>query len=367
MNLKFQNLQPDARAALFSITFFWAFYFAITTLRSFVSDYPDPMLMIPRRAGVVLVGAAITWIIFLVLRPFEKQTLSVRMAAHFLAAIPAAAAYGAVNHFFFYILSPLPMLGEPGEGKMKGINAAHMILESAISWYWFFSAWAAFYLALRYAAEVRTAERRAAAWRTEAQSAQLRALRYQVNPHFLFNTLNSISTMILKKRNVEAEQMVLNLSTFLRTSLSGDPETLVPLSEEVEQQRLYLDVERVRFRDRLNVEINVAPDAGRSFVPPMILQPIIENAVKYAVSPAKTRVTIRLKALRVGDRLHIRIADDGPGVPPPFESGLGTGLANVRDRIRTHFGNDATFSAGPGENGGFVVDMSWIPGRRYVP
>ncbi len=363
MNLKFRHLEPDARAALFSITFFWAFYFIIVTLRSFVV-WEDPLAMVPRRAAVVLVGALITWIMFLALRPLEKQPLGLRMTAHFIAAIPASAAYGAVNHAFFYLILPPDFITDMPAEKLDEMNAWYMILESAISWYWFFSAWAAFYLALRYAAEVRLAERRAAAWRAEAQSAQLRALRYQVNPHFLFNTLNSLSSLILREKTEDAERMVLNLSAFLRTSLTGDPEKLVALSEEIEQQRLYLEVERIRFGDRLDVDIDIDPMAGNTLVPPMILQPIIENAIKYAVAPSKAPVLIQVHARRKNDRIEICISDDGQVAASPLDRGLGTGLANVRSRITGYFGDDATFEAGPGEESGYVVRMSWLVGHR---
>ena len=128
------------------------------------------------------------------------------------------------------------------------------IAENSANGYFFFIAWAALFLSLRYAGEVRALERRSAELRAAAQSAELRALRYQVNPHFLFNTLNSLSSLILTDKAEQAERMVLNLSTFFRTSLSGDPTEDVSLAEEIALQRLYLDIEAVRFPDRLRIE-----------------------------------------------------------------------------------------------------------------
>ena len=363
MNSILSRFRPEARAAILSIVVFWTFYFTIVTLRSFVAGYGDPWPMIPRRAAVVIVGAAICWFILFWLRPLEGRPFGLRMAAQFLAAVPASAAYAAVNYALFYIIAPLDFLQEMDPAKREEMDPWLMILESAISWFWFFSAWAAFYLALRYAEEVRQAERRVARWRAEAESAQLRALRYQVNPHFLFNTLNSLSALILRERLEEAERMVINLSRFLRTSLSDDPEQLVTLAEEVEQQRLYLDVEQVRFGDRLKIDIDIDPAAGRTLVPPMILQPLVENAVKHAVGPARSPVTIQIYARNRNGRIEICVSDDGSGDLDPLASGLGTGLANVRGRVFGHFGPDATFSAAPGDDSGFVVRMSWSVGQ----
>ncbi|MGB7405808.1 MAG: histidine kinase [Pacificimonas sp.] len=358
----FGGTRPDVRAALSSILLFWTFYFVLVTTRSYFLGYADPAEMIPRRAAVVVLGIGITWIMFLALRPLERQSLGLRMFAYFLAAIPASAAYAAVNHAFFYLILPPDFILTAIEEKAEGISAWSMILDQAFAWYWFFSAWAAFYIALRYAEEVRAAERRAATWRAEAQSAQLRALRYQINPHFLFNTLNSLSSLILRERNQEADQMVMNLSAFLRTSLQGDPEKLVTLEEEVEQQALYLAVEKSRFGDRLVCEVDIDDDAGRSAAPPMILQPLIENAIKYAVTPSQTPITIRITARCDARRLYVEVRDDGARPAEPIQCGLGTGLRNVKERLRAHFGDSADMMAGERAGGGFRVAMSWPAG-----
>jgi hypothetical protein len=249
---------------------------------------------------VVLVGAVITWLVFLSLRPLELLPVGWRMAAYLIAALPASAAFSAWNYTVFYLISPLEFIeaGAPEEA----MTMTEAVIETSFGWYWFFCAWAAFYLALRYASSVRTVERRLAAWRAEAQSAQIRALRYQVNPHFLFNTLNSLSSLILRERTDDAERMLLNLSAFLRTTLSGDPEQPIPLAKEVDQQRLYLEVEKVRFGERLNFDLRLEPGTETLLVPPMILQPIIENAIKYAVSPNTDSVDICLTAKREGGR-----------------------------------------------------------------
>lgn len=362
MNAFTHTLPPDPvprwRSALYSIAVFWLFYFAITSGRSFFY-FDDPWAMFPRRTAVVFAGALCTALAFVVISWFEGRSIRQRLIVMFVISVPLAIAYSAFNHFFFYVIAPMDALIAEMELAEKELPLWEMIFGQAFNWYWFFVAWGAFYLALSYADDVRAAERRVAMWRAEAQSAQIRALRYQINPHFLFNTLNSLSSLILSKRNEQAEEMLLSLSTFLRTTLSGDPEEPVSLEEEIEQQRLYLEIERARFGERLRFDIDVPPDAAAVMVPPMILQPIIENAVRYAVAPSKEPVCIRIEAIRAFGRLEITVSDTGAEAAPIGDHGLGTGLRNVRDRLRAAYGDEARLDAGPGENEGFKVRLSW--------
>jgi len=151
----------------------------------------------------------------------------------------------------------------------------------------------------------------------EAQSAQLRALRYQVNPHFLFNTLNSLSSLIIAGRAEEAESMVLKLSTFFRQSLTLDTGADISLAEEIALQRLYLDIERVRFPRRLKVEMDVPESLEKARLPALILQPLVENAIKHAVSTTRDTVTLSITAREAGPgRPHAPGGPRGPGSLP---------------------------------------------------
>src|SRR4028118_477353 len=153
--------------------------------------------------------------------------------------------------------------------------------------------WAPRRAARSYPPQLRAADRRAAVLEREAQDAQLRALRYQINPHFLFNTLNSLSSLVLTQRTDTAERMIMNLSTFFRTTLSADPTADVSLEEEIKLQRLYLDIEQIRFPDRLRVEVDVPEPLLAARVPVLLLQPVVENAVKYGVARSRGAVTLR--------------------------------------------------------------------------
>ncbi|HLZ78140.1 MAG TPA: histidine kinase, partial [Sphingomonas sp.] len=242
----------------------------------------------------------------------------------------------------------------------ENMTPLQSIADTSVNGYFFFVAWAALYLALCYAAEVGALERRTAKLRAATQAAELRALRYQVNPHFLFNTLNSLSSLVLTGKRDEAERMIINLSTFFRTSLTGDPSDDVPLSEEIFLQRLYLDIETVRFPERLVVDIDVPETLRDACVPGLILQPLVENAVKYGVSRAKRPVTIRIRATEQSAGLALVVEDDGNPAPimNGHDAGTGVGLQNVRDRLIARFGDagDCRWSTKPG--GGFAVTLT---------
>jgi len=173
-----------------------------------------------------------------------------------------------------------------------------------------------------------------------ANEAQLTMLRYQLNPHFLFNTLNSISTLVLLKQTERANAMLSRLSSFLRYSL-GEAKQMVPVAQEIEALKLYLDIEKMRFDERLRVSFHVEPPAHVALVPSLLLQPLVENAVKYAVTPLEEGADIRVSAKQREGRVLITIADSGPGLGAPSPArGEGVGLANIRERLVQTYGTD---------------------------
>ncbi|MFA7585289.1 MAG: histidine kinase, partial [Novosphingobium sp.] len=230
-------------------------------------------------------------------------------------------------------------------------NRMRQLSDLALGRYFVLLAWAALYLALANAEQARGAERREGEYRRAAKAAELRSLRYQVNPHFLFNTLNSLSALVMTGKAAAAERMIQTLSTFYRRSLSEDPTADHPLAEEIGLQTLYLEIEAVRFPDRLRTVIDVPERLASAPVPGMILQPLVENSVKYAVAATARPVTVSIAAREVGNELEIIVADDGPGAATPHGHGCGIGLTNVRDRLAACFGNRASLVTGPVEGG----------------
>jgi hypothetical protein len=177
--------------ALWSILAFWAFYFVLNTARMAIAGSAGQLGMLPRRGAVVLVGIALTLVMYSVLHRWEGKSMRFLLTTAALVSVPASIAYATFNFAAFYLVYPSDSdLREMALAKsMHGSGAIPIITESAVSWYFFIVAWGVLYVALSYAAKVGHVERQAAAYRSEAQAAQLRALRYQINPHFLFTQL----------------------------------------------------------------------------------------------------------------------------------------------------------------------------------
>lgn len=182
---------------------------------------------------------------------------------------------------------------------------------------------------------------------TMAHQAHLKMLRYQLNPHFLFNTLNAISTLILMKENDTAEGMVSRLSDFLRYSLDNDPIKKVPLGQEIKALRLYLEIEKVRFDDRLEVIWDIDNECEGALVPSMILQPIIENSIKHAISKMERGGRISISARTFGNDLLLDVADNGPGADihdGQLSRPGGVGLVNIKERLQSLYSRNFAFS-----------------------
>ncbi|MHA6318609.1 sensor histidine kinase [Altererythrobacter sp. CAU 1778] len=234
-------------------------------------------------------------------------------------------------------------------------------------------AWSALYYAINLFLQVEEQTDRLERLEAQATSAQLAMLRYQLNPHFLFNTLNSISTLVLMKQTEPANAMLTKLSSFLRHTLENQPGGKVTLAEEVETLKLYLGIERMRFEDRLRTDFKIDPAAADACLPSLLLQPLIENAIKYAVSPQEEGARISMSARRVGERIRITVSDTGPGANAPGPSAnvrslefsaaahsahgksTGVGLANIRDRLAQAYGANHRFETRSPADGGFTV------------
>lgn len=227
-----------------------------------------------------------------------------------------------------------------------------------------FFAWSCLFVSLVYSFEVQDRERRLAFAREEALTAQMRALRYQINPHFLFNTLNSIAGLIEEGSTIRAERMVISLSTFLRTTLTLDPMSDVSLAEELMLQEEYLEIERERFPDRMDFSIDATASTREGRVPSLILQPLVENAVKHGLGRSIEAINIKIRARRNGDRLLIAVENNLNTSSLPKDSGslgFGIGLRNVAGRIRARYGENGCFTAGLTTDQHFraEIDIPW--------
>jgi two-component system, LytTR family, sensor kinase len=217
--------------------------------------------------------------------------------------------------------------------------------------------WSILYFCIKYYQLFQREKEKSLRSEALAHEAQLRMLRYQLNPHFLFNTLNAISTLILVQSTDQANNMVTRLSKFLRYSLEHDPLDKVDLAHELSSLQLYLDIEKVRFEERLRLAIDVSAAAEKGLVPSMLLQPLVENSIKHAISRSEDGGTIWISA-QVTDKkqLSITVADDGPGsVNHP--GSIGVGLKNIRDRLQEIYGKDHELVFAAREPRGFQVKV----------
>jgi len=206
---------------------------------------------------------------------------------------------------------------------------------------------------LRRAIIARLAAERALGLEGKLATARLHALSTELQPHFLFNTLNGIAALIPSDPE-QAEVMLLNLSDLLRHTLDSGGTDGIPLRREMERLDLYLDIQRMRLGSRLQVVRSLDPDAMEARVPSMVLQPLVENAIRHGIEPRPGPGTLRLTAERRGTRLRIDVTDDGLGAPPPDRLKEGIGLANTRARIEAMF-EDGSLTVHPGDDGGTVV------------
>ncbi|HZP68165.1 MAG TPA: histidine kinase [Rudaea sp.] len=218
--------------------------------------------------------------------------------------------------------------------------------------------WSGMYFGIKSSRQLQAQKEAALKAQAMAHEAQLKMLRYQLNPHFLFNTLNAISTLVLDNRPQTANGMVGSLSAFLRYSLDSDPVQRVTLAQEIDATNLYLGIEQLRFGERLRVKMRIDDDTRDALVPSLILQPLIENAIKHAVSKREEGGTIEIETRRDGDALAITLRDDGPGcAPDASRNGRGVGLANTRERLRVLYGVHQQFTIANHEPHGLEIGI----------
>jgi two-component system, LytTR family, sensor kinase len=343
-----QPLRSRTRAALWLTLAFWGSGYALLTLATALSGNEHLPAIAGMRIVTTLIGLGFCYLIHLLLRHPRLTTNKRRLIA--LACVAPVAAELYAWAAFFAMATVDPSLDLKNFTWTSAINTIAF-------WTWFFLAWAGLYLALMYSFDVQDEQRRSAELREQAHVAQLRALHSQINPHFLFNSLNSVSALILDKNTDKAEEMVVKLARFLRLGLSADPTRKIPLELEVELQRSYLDIEQLRYPD-LVVEVDVPEQMKGALVPSLILQPIVENAVKYGVAGAPPPATITIRATAAGERLSLEVIDSGKGAKHNATGG-GIGLANVRQRLALLYGEGRTgLTAAREADGRFGVRIS---------
>ncbi|MEO5493055.1 MAG: histidine kinase [Sphingomonas sp.] len=258
-----------------------------------------------------------------------------------------------------WALSFQPVNGASGAMASPGVTLKSIVSQLFLT-FTVLGGWTALYFGINFYLIVEDQNDQLERLGTQASAAQLAMLRYQLNPHFLFNTLNSISTLVLLKETERANAMLSRLADFLRFTLIYEPTAHVTVAQEVQTLKLYLEIEKMRFESRLRPVFDIDPRAERARLPSLLLQPLVENAIKYAVTPSEEGAEIAVSARLVGERVRIAVSDTGPGLienklGPSLSTGVG--LANIRDRLVQAYGPDHRFDSRSTPGGGFVVEI----------
>jgi sensor histidine kinase YesM len=333
----------------------WGGYLLLRSVSS-VSNGAPMSALIP---GIIesIVGYCITLLLSTLYGYYRRLP---RISAILLTVVTLAGATflaAVLNGFSYSIMKDNP-------GLNLGLVFGQLFLNFTV-----LAGWSALYFGINFYLIVEQQADQLLVLESQASSAQLAMLRYQLNPHFLFNTLNSISTLVLLKETERANAMLSRLADFLRFTLIYEPTANVTVAQEVQTLKLYLEIEKMRFEKRLRPVFEIDPRAERARLPSLLLQPLVENAIKYAVTPSEEGAEIAVSARLVGERVRIAVSDTGPGLienklGPSLSTGVG--LANIRDRLAQAYGPDHRFDARSTPGGGFAVEIE-IPYQLEDP
>ncbi|HPT48633.1 MAG TPA: histidine kinase [Accumulibacter sp.] len=340
------------RATLRLSLIYWACMFVADSVLGYFINI-DPVESAPLKFVLYGLSALMTYAMSMLLFRMRRLSFVQKALLNFALSAVGAPIYTAID-FMNYTLCqyPKPVTFDP-------VYSGYTLIEGASQLF----GWCCLFTAFLYHFEVRDRERRLAAIREEALTAKMHALHYQINPHFLFNTLNSIAELIKEGSGTQAERMVLSLATFLRTTLSLDPMHDTLLADEIALQQDYLAIERERFSDRMTFTIKMPEEVSDALVPSLILQPLIENAIKHGVSASADPVEIALQASHQAGRLRIMVENDVPddGTETILRQGMGLGLRNVAERLRLRLQGEANVSFGLVTPRRFrvAIDLPW--------
>jgi two-component system LytT family sensor kinase len=331
---------------------FWAAMFTMHTTQMILMNGHEDWPSIRWRAAMNVLAFALCIPLGKVIAATAEWRISKRVLAIGSAGLPIAFAYALVGHYVWtYVLKNPPM---------PYSTLASLIIQSQYNFI-LFLLWSAFCSVILFAAQLQERERSLLQAQVLAREAELKMLRYQINPHFLFNTLNAVSALIVTGQAQAADAMINKLARFFRNALSRESTVKVTLAEELRVQLEYLNIELTRFPDRLSWSTQLAPGLDKALVPHLILQPLFENAIKHGVARNASPVELQLSAERKDGQLIVRLSNAARrvGLKPdlqPDGQGEGVGLANVARRLVNFYGPAASLSVVQRE-GRFTVEL----------
>jgi two-component system LytT family sensor kinase len=330
---------------------FWAALFTMHTTQMLLANGREDWDSIRWRAAMNVLAFALCIPLGKVIAATLDRRLSKRVLAICSACLPIAVAYALVGHYVWNTVLENP--------PMPYSALASLIIQSQYNFI-LFLLWSTFCSAILYAAHSQERERSLLQAQVLAREAELKMLRYQINPHFLFNTLNAVSALIVTGQAAAAEAMVNKLARFFRNALSRESTAKVTLAEELRVQLEYLNIELTRFPDRLRWSTQLEPGLEKALVPHLILQPLFENAIKHGVARMFAPVELKLSAARRTGQLVLVLDNEtkGVGQKPDLQEqpGEGVGLANVARRLENFYGSAAGLSVVQ-KDGRFTVEL----------
>ena len=347
--MKFESLFRD-RSRLFWILNIggWTGYTLTAWLGAFAHEKPESYFAVI--AATAVVGFFITIPMRYLFRRYWAQSPLILVSVMIMTCYVFALGWRWQHNILYYDWVKNNWQPEHLMDYVGGVMASFYIL----------LCWSGLYFGIKYYQQLQEQTEQTLKATAAAHQAQLKMLRYQLNPHFLFNTLNAISTLILDGANDTANKSVSRLSDFLRYTLDNDPLSRVTLGSELDALDLYLEIEKVRFGDRLLVEKLIESPAENALVPSLILQPLIENAIKYAITPSEEGGTLRISARVQRSVLVIQLSDTGPGLGngKSNHKSSGVGLKNTRDRLQQLYGDSQAFTLAPNEPSGLTITIN---------
>ena len=347
--MKFESLFRD-RGRLFWILNIggWAGYIMAAWLGALAHEKPESYFAVI--SATTVCGFVLTLPLRLLFRRLWTKPLLVLASGTMIACYVFALGWRWFQNLLFYDWVKKNWQPEHLMDYVSGVMGSFYIL----------LCWSGLYFGIKYYRQLQDQTEQTLKATAAAHQAQLKMLRYQLNPHFLFNTLNAISTLILDGANDTANKAVSRLSDFLRYTLDNDPMTRVTLGSELSAVDLYLEIEKVRFGDRLVVEKTIETPAETALVPSLILQPLIENAIKYAISPSETGGTLNISARVQRGTLMMQLSDTGPGLGngKSEHKSSGVGLKNTRERLQQLYGDNQAFTLAPNEPSGLRITIN---------
>ena len=335
----------------------WSTWVILLVLRDILSVPPEYILSRALVAGAsALVALPLTAGLRALYKLVWERGFIVRFLVAWIGSFGVAYIWQPIRNYLSY----LPY----GEALSLGEASAEVLFDGAsTASFPLIFLWSTLYFIIKYYLLLQAEKEKSLRSESLAHEAQLLMLRYQLNPHFLFNTLNAISTLVLSSENGRANEMLIKLSKFLRYSLDHSPLDQVSLAHELETSKLYLDIEKARFAERLRIDLDIEAEAESAMVPTMLLQPLIENSIKYAISQPETGGTIRISARVREETLVIQLADDGPGLPELDGENdgsifsRGVGISNIRNRLQEIYADKHKLKFSNADLGGLMVTV----------